>query len=57
MHTDNTVVCQVKTARTAVADDEDEEEELEEGAEGVTTETTAPAEGGGDAPAPEAAAE
>ena len=32
LHSDNTVVCQVKTARTAVADD-DEEEELEEGAE------------------------
>ena len=37
LHSDNTVVCQVKTARTAVADDEDEEE-LEEGAETAATE-------------------
>ena len=34
LHPDNTVVVQVKTARTAVADDE-EEEEGEEGAEGA----------------------
>jgi len=34
LHTDNTVVCQIKTARTAVVDEE-EEEELEEGAEGA----------------------
>jgi large subunit ribosomal protein L25 len=27
LHTDNTVVCQIKTSRTAVADEEDEEEE------------------------------
>lgn len=33
LHTDNTVVCQIKTSRTAVADDEDEEE----GAEGAET--------------------
>lgn len=32
MHPDNTVVCQVKTARTAILVDEDEEEEGEEGA-------------------------
>lgn len=32
LHTDNTVVCQIKTARTAIVD-EVEEEELEEGAE------------------------
>lgn len=31
LHTENTVVCQVRTSRTAV--DEDEDEELEEGAE------------------------
>jgi len=36
LHTDNTVVCQIKTARTAVViDDEDEDEDLEEGAEGT----------------------
>jgi len=34
LHTDNTVVCQIKTARTAIVDEE-EEEELEEGAEGA----------------------
>jgi len=34
LHTDNTVVCQIKTARTAIADEEDDEE-LEEGAEGA----------------------
>tara|TARA_R110002073_G_scaffold221808_4_gene382004 strand:- start:27602 stop:28255 length:654 start_codon:yes stop_codon:yes gene_type:complete len=34
LHTDNTVVCQIKTARTAIVDEEDEEE-LEEGAEGA----------------------
>ncbi len=34
LHSDNTVVCQIKTARTAIVDDEDEEEiEGEEGAE------------------------
>jgi large subunit ribosomal protein L25 len=32
LHTDNTVVCQIKTARTAIIDDEDEDED-EEGAE------------------------
>ena len=62
LHTDNTVVCQIKTARTAIVDDVDEDEELEEGAEGTAAEGTAaegaaPAEGGGDAPAPEAAQE
>ncbi|MFL1012410.1 50S ribosomal protein L25/general stress protein Ctc [Flavisericum labens] len=36
LHSDNTVVCQIKTARTAILDDEDEEEiEGEEGAEGA----------------------
>ncbi|MGS2727788.1 50S ribosomal protein L25/general stress protein Ctc [Psychroserpens sp. BH13MA-6] len=44
LHSDNTVVVQIKTARTAIVDDEDEDEdELEEGAEAATTE-------GGDAP-------
>ena len=38
LHPDNTVVVQVKTARTAVADDE-EEEEGEEGAEGAEAPT------------------
>ena len=43
LHTDNTVVCQIKTARTAIVDEEDEEEiEGEEGAEGT-------AEGGAEA--------
>ena len=37
LHPDNTVVCQVRTSRTAVADDEDEDED--EATEGVT-ETT-----------------
>ncbi|MGC6432415.1 MAG: 50S ribosomal protein L25/general stress protein Ctc [Jejuia sp.] len=39
LHTDNTVVCQIKTSRTAVADDDDEEEE--QGAEATATETPA----------------
>ena len=39
LHTDNTVVCQIKTARTAIVDEEDEEE-LEEGAEGAEAEGT-----------------
>ena len=34
LHTDNTVICQIRTSRTAV-DDEEEEEEGEEGAEGA----------------------
>nr|WP_321246446.1 50S ribosomal protein L25/general stress protein Ctc [uncultured Psychroserpens sp.] len=42
LHSDNTVVVQIKTARAAVVEDEDEEE-LEEGAEAATE--------GGDAPA------
>jgi large subunit ribosomal protein L25 len=50
LHSDNTVVVQIKTARAAVVDDEDEDEELEEGAEGAATE-------GGDAPAAEAPAQ
>ena len=40
LHTDNTVICQIRTSRTAV-DDEEEEEEGEEGAEG-TEGTAAP---------------
>ncbi|WP_299223001.1 50S ribosomal protein L25/general stress protein Ctc [uncultured Psychroserpens sp.] len=49
LHSDNTVVVQIKTARTAVldADDDDDDDELEEGAEATTTE-------GGEAPAVEA---
>lgn len=52
LHADNTVVVQVKTARTAILDDEDEDEdELEEGAaEGTAAE-------GGEAPAAEAPAQ
>ena len=40
LHSDSTVVCQIKTARAAIVDDVDEEEELEgeEGAEGATAE-------------------
>ena len=53
LHTDNTVVCQIKTARTAIVDEEEEEEELEEGAEAAAT----PAEGGEAAPAEEATQE
>ena len=47
LHTENTVVCQVRTSRVAV-DEEEDEEELEEGAEAATAE-------GGDAPAAEGA--
>jgi large subunit ribosomal protein L25 len=53
LHTDNTVVCQIKTARTAIVDEEEEEEELEEGAEATAT----PTEGGEAAPAEEATQE
>ena len=53
LHAENTVVCQVKTARTAIlsAADEEDEEELEEGAEATATTE------GGDAPAAEATSE
>lgn len=47
LHTDNTVICQVRTSRTAIADEVDEdEEEGAEGAEGAETAeaTEAPAE-------------
>ncbi|GAA4276710.1 50S ribosomal protein L25/general stress protein Ctc [Aquimarina mytili] len=44
LHPDNTVICQVKTSRTAVADDE-EEEETEGAAEGAAPAAEAPAEG------------
>ena len=44
LHSDNTVVVQIKTARTAVVEDDDEEE-LEEGAEGTTEGGETPAEG------------
>ena len=50
LHPDNTVVCQVKTARTAILDaDDEDEDELEEGAEATAE--------GGDAPAAEAPAQ
>lgn len=42
LHSDNTVVCQIKTSRTAIADEEEEEEGAEGEAEG--TEAAAPAE-------------
>ncbi|MBX2827803.1 MAG: 50S ribosomal protein L25/general stress protein Ctc [Flavobacteriaceae bacterium] len=46
-HSDNTVICQVRTSRTAVADEDEDEDE--EGAEGT--------EAGAEAPAAEAPAE
>ncbi|MFK7783281.1 50S ribosomal protein L25/general stress protein Ctc [Psychroserpens sp.] len=49
LHSDNTVVVQIKTARTAVIDDEDDEDELEEGAEATAE--------GGDAPAADASSD
>ena len=55
LHTENTVVCQVKTARAAIVDEVDEEEEeLEEGAEAAAAEG---GEGGDAAPADAPAAE
>jgi large subunit ribosomal protein L25 len=55
LHTDNTVVCQIKTARAAIVDEiEEDEEELEEGAEGAATPA---AEGAEAAPAEEKAQE
>ncbi|SDR68994.1 LSU ribosomal protein L25P [Formosa sp. Hel1_31_208] len=51
LHTDNTVVVQIKTARTAIVEDEDEDEDELEGADtAATTE-------GGDAPAGDAPAQ
>ena len=44
LHTDNTVICQVRTSRTAVDDEETEGEEGEEGAEGAEATEAAPAE-------------
>ena len=38
LHTDNTVVCQVRTSRVAVEDEEDEEDETAEGAEAPAAE-------------------
>ena len=57
LHSDNTVVCQIKTARTAILDQEDEEEEGAE-AEGTeatqaNAETAAPATTDAEAPAQE----
>ncbi len=56
LHPDNTVICQVRTSRTAIVDEVDEEEEGiegEEGAEGAEGEA-APAEGAAaEAPAEE----
>ena len=42
LHTDNTVICQVRTSRTAVDDDDEEEEEGAEGAEGAAAPEAAP---------------
>ncbi len=53
LHSDNTVICQVRTSRTAVEDEVVEEEEGAEGAEGAEGETAA-AEG---APAEDSAGE
>ncbi|OBQ57120.1 50S ribosomal protein L25/general stress protein Ctc [Tamlana sp. s12] len=39
LHTNNTVVCQVRTSRTAVADVDDEDEDVEEGAEAAAEAT------------------
>ncbi|AUS04808.1 50S ribosomal protein L25/general stress protein Ctc [Pseudotamlana carrageenivorans] len=39
LHTNNTVVCQVRTSRTAVADVDDENEDVEEGAEAAAEAT------------------
>ncbi|WP_242083122.1 50S ribosomal protein L25/general stress protein Ctc [Aestuariivivens sediminis] len=44
LHTDNTVVCQIKTARTAIIDEEEEEEEEDaEATAEATTDAEAPA--------------
>jgi len=58
MHPDNTVVCQVRTARAAIVDEIDEEEE-EEGVEGeeAATEEGGTEASGGDTPAAETAKE
>lgn len=48
LHSDNTVVVQIKTARTAILTDDEDEEELEEGEEGTATAE------GGETPAAEA---
>jgi large subunit ribosomal protein L25 len=45
LHTDNTVVVQIKTARTAIVTDDEDEDELEEGAEATAE--------GGETPAAE----
>jgi large subunit ribosomal protein L25 len=49
LHTDNTVVCQVKRSRVSIDDELEDEEELEEGAEATAE--------GAEAPAAEAAKE
>jgi len=52
MHSDNAVICQVRTSRTAIADEE-EEEEGEEGAEGAEGEAAASEAAPAEAPAEE----
>jgi len=54
LHTDNTVVCQIKTARTII-EEEEEEEEGEEGVEGAEGTETTPTGDGDAAPAGDAA--
>ena len=41
LHSDNTVICQVRTSRTAIVDEVEDEEEGEEGVEGAEGETAA----------------
>ena len=54
LHPDNTVICQVRTSRTAIADIEEEEEgEGEEGAEGAEGETAEATTSAEEAPAEE----
>ncbi|NNL82297.1 MAG: 50S ribosomal protein L25, partial [Winogradskyella sp.] len=58
LHSDNTVVCQIKTARLAIVDEEEEEEEEGvEGEEGAAAEGATEGAASGDAPAAEATAE
>jgi large subunit ribosomal protein L25 len=56
LHPDNTVICQVRTSRTAIVDEVEEDEEGLEGEEGAEGAEGA-AEGGAEAPAAEAPAE
>ena len=55
LHTENTVICQVKTARAAIVDEVEEEEEGEEGVEGAEGTATTDAGTGEGTPATEEA--